>query len=190
MNNKTDTSYPVTFALKDKRRCTIRLAVEDDARALCSLLPQMHAETEWLNYMPGEFNKDEEWERNFIIEQQAKPAAIMLLAEVDGKIIATAGAGSFEYKRYAHHAELGLSILKDYWGQGLGRKLMELLIEWGRARGLRKMYLKTFDGNDRAISLYDSLGFMTEARLKDDFLKNGGTYGDTIIMSMVYSRPA
>ncbi len=177
---------PVSFSLKDGRESRIRPTTEDDARELCSILPRMHDESEWLNYMPGEFDKDERWERNFIREQIAKPTAIMIVVEVGGKIIATGGAGSLEYKRYAHHAEVGLAILKDYWGQGLGRKLMELLVQWGRDRGLRKMYLKTFDGNDRAIAIYDSLGFKIEARLRQDFRRNDGTFGDTIIMSLNY----
>lgn len=187
MNREPNIQLPVPFSLKDGRICTIRAVSEDDALEFCAILPQMHAESQWLNYMPGEFDKDEKWERNFIKEQQAKTAAIMIVAEVDGKIVATGGAGSLEYQRFAHQAELGLAILKDFWGQGLGQRLMELLIEWGRVRGLRKMHLRVFDGNDRAIALYDALGFETEARFKDDFLRNDGTYGDTIIMSLYFS---
>jgi RimJ/RimL family protein N-acetyltransferase len=180
---------PILFSLRDGRDCLIRATVEEDARELCEILPKMHAESQWLNYMPGEFDKSADWERCFIKEQTAKPAAIMLVAEVNGRIVATAGAGSLEYRRYAHHAELGLAVLKDFWGQGLGRRLTELLVEWGRARGLRKMYLKAFDGNERAIALYEALGFKAEARLRDDYLRDDGTFGDTITMGLNYPLP-
>jgi len=186
MTGTSSIELPTTFALGGTDECTIRAMREDDASELCTLLPKMHAESQWLNYMPGEFDKDEQWERNFIHEQQTKHASILLVAEAKGAIVAIAGAGSPEFKRYAHHAELGLSILKDFWGKGLGRKLMNLLIEWGRTCNLHKMYLKVFDGNERAIGLYRSMGFNVEARLKDDFAKNDGNYGDTLIMSFYY----
>jgi len=83
----------------------------------------------------------------------------------------------------SHHAELGLAVLKDFWNVGIGRKMMELLIQWGRDRNLRKLYLRVFDGNERAIRLYDALRFQREARLRDDFQRDDGTYADTIIMS-------
>ena len=173
---------PVSFTLKDGRSCTIRETVEDDAAELCEMLPKMHAESPWLNYKPGEFNKTVEQEKRFIREH-TKPSAMMLVALVGGKIVATGGVGSPEQIRLSHHAELGLAVLKDFWNVGIGRKMMELLIQWGRDRNLRKLYLRVYDGNDRAMRLYDALGFQHEARLRDDFQRDDGTYADTIIMS-------
>jgi RimJ/RimL family protein N-acetyltransferase len=60
---------------------------------------------------------------------------------------------------------------------------MERLVEWARQAGLRKLYLKVFSDNTRAIRLYESLGFVEEGRLKGDVLRGDGTYGDTLIMS-------
>jgi len=186
MGQPSEIELPQTFVLKNGRESIIRATVEDDAAELHTMVSQTHTESDGLNYMPGEFDKDEAWERNFIREQLAKPAGVMIVATVDGRIVASGGAGSLEYRRYAHHAEVGLAILKEFWGQGLGRKMMDLLVDWGRRRKLVKMYLKVFEGNDRAIGLYKSMGFKTEATLKDDFLRNDGTLGSTIIMSMYY----
>lgn len=120
MNAPTELRLPISFSLRNGRECLIRVTAEEDATQLGAILPKMHAESPWLNYMPGEFDRS---------------------------------------------------------------------VEWGRSRGLRKMYLKTFEGNDRAIALYEALGFKTEARLRDDFLRNDGTFGDTITMSLYYPSP-
>lgn len=171
-----------SFTLKDGHPCIIRETVEDDAAELCEILPKMHAESSWLNYKPGEFDKTVEQEKHFIREH-TKPSAMMLVALVEGKIVATGGVGSPEQIRLSHHAELGLAVRKGFWNVGIGRKMMELLIQWGRDRNLRKLYLRVYDGNERAIRLYDAFEFQREARLRDDFQRDDGTYADTIIMS-------
>jgi RimJ/RimL family protein N-acetyltransferase len=174
---------PLTFDLEDGRRCLIRPMTEDDAEALCAFLPAAHRESDFLNDLPGEFTKTVAAEKEFIRDHNAKPCSVSMLAEVDGRIAGIAGGAAQEKKRYAHHAEIGLAVAKAYWGQGIGRKLMERLMLWGRRAALRKLYLKVFHDNDRAIALYRSLGFVEEARLVEDVLRADGTYGDTLIMS-------
>lgn len=58
-------------------------------------------------------------------------------------------------------------VSSDYRGKGIGRKLMEKLLEQAEKEGLNDVLL--FSGHHRtaAISLYKSLGFM---------LKNSGLY--------------
>lgn len=177
---------PFEFRLEDGRSCLIRKMSEDDAEIMCAILPQTHLESDFLNYMPGEFNMTLEQEREFIRDHNAKPCSMAIAAELDGRIIGYAGAFALERKRYAHHAEFGLTVVKAFWGLGLGRGLTQYAIDWGRDAGLRKLYLKVFDTNVGAIKLYESLGFAEEARLQGDWLRADGSYGDTIIMSVFY----
>ena len=178
---------PVPFELRDGRTCAIRAWREDDAAQLVSVMPKMTAESDFLAYMPGEFKMTVEQEVEFIRNHHAKPQSWSVLVELDDNIIAFASGESQDRKRYAHHAEFGLTVARDYWGQGLGRKLTELAIDWGRQIGLHKLYLRVFDHNLRAIKLYESTGFVEEARLKDDLLRGDGTYGDTIVMARYYT---
>jgi RimJ/RimL family protein N-acetyltransferase len=177
---------PVVFGLRDGRDCVLRGMTEEDAKELCEFLPNTHAESDFLNYFPGEFDKTIEQEREFIREHNAKPCSISMAAELDGHIVGIAGAASPEQRRFAHHAECGLTVSKALWGLGIGRKMMEHLIDWGRGRGLRKMYLKVRGDNDRATRLYRSLGFKEEGRLRGDVLRGDGSYGDTVIMARHY----
>lgn len=120
---------PLTFQLKDGRACVIRPMTEDDAEELCAVLPKMHSESDFLNYLPGEFSKTVEEEKEYIREHTTTPGSLAVAAEVDGCIVAVGGARSPEFKRMAHHAELGLVVLKGFWGLGIGRKIMETIIE-------------------------------------------------------------
>ena len=176
-----------SFTLMDGRTCHVRLVTEDDAPVLCEFLPQSHQESDFLQFMPGEFTKTVEQEREYLRERLANDSCLQVALEVDGELVGLGGAWSTEYRRFAHHAELGLTVRKVYWGLGIGRNLMEFIVEWGRQRGLHKIYLRVFAHNLRAVKLYLAMGFVEEGRLKEDLLRRDGSYGDTIIMAFYYA---
>ena len=47
---------------------------------------------------------------------------------------------------------------KNYWGQGLGREIMQKIISEARLLGLKKLYLQVNSNNQRAINLYTREG--------------------------------
>ena len=180
---------PRRVSLRDGRPCLLRSSTLDDAAELCGFLPRTHDETDMVNYLPGEFRKTVEQEAQWIREHYAKPNAIHLVAVVDGRIVASGGAASLELRKYAHQAGCGLSVLRDYWRLGIGRRIMERLVEWGRKRTLRKLTLRVFADNEPAIRLYRSLGFVDEGHLRDDARRVDGSLRDTIIMAKFYESP-
>jgi len=59
-----------------------------------------------------------------------------------------------------HKATLiGMYVEPESVGRGLGRELVEVLIDEARADGLVLIVLTVTDGNDRATGLYERLGF-------------------------------
>lgn len=59
----------------------------------------------------------------------------------------------------------GMAILSEARGQGIGRWLMQRLIEEARQRGERRMVLEVIEGNEPAVRLYQSCGFQVRRRL-------------------------
>jgi len=57
---------------------------------------------------------------------------------------------------------LGIGLLPDFRGRGIGRRLMQQTIEAAFAFGLTRVELTVREGNANAIALYKSLGFETE----------------------------
>lgn len=55
---------------------------------------------------------------------------------------------------------LGIGLVDGFQGQGLGRPLLELLIEQGREAGGEAIELTTMLDNDRAYALYEKCGFV------------------------------
>ena len=165
------------------------MAVEDDAEQLCQLVPRFDAETDFMSRLPGEFNNTVEQERAFVRENTETPAGILLVAEVDGRIIAGGGASPEKSKRFVHRREFGIAVLREFWRQGIGRRLTSAVIDWARRQGLRKLSLSVFHRNHAAIALYKSCGFIEEGRLIGDALLADGSYGDTILMAKFLNSP-
>ncbi|WP_096187722.1 GNAT family N-acetyltransferase [Evansella halocellulosilytica] len=66
---------------------------------------------------------------------------------------------------------------KEYWGNGYGKEAMQLLLNYSfRELNLHKVYLRVFSFNERAIRLYEKIGFSKEGELKDQLYRNGKWY--------------
>ncbi|WP_445383460.1 GNAT family N-acetyltransferase [Robiginitalea sp. IMCC43444] len=50
-------------------------------------------------------------------------------------------------------------VLKDYLSMKIGFKLQNLLLQEGKNRGFRNIWLSVYDGNLRAINFYERNGF-------------------------------
>ncbi|MEO7424310.1 MAG: GNAT family N-acetyltransferase [Fibrobacteria bacterium] len=65
----------------------------------------------------------------------------------------------------ADEAELqSLAVAKDHWGRGVGSSLMESLLAWAKAGGLRTLHLEVREGNERARDFYARWGFTPAGR--------------------------
>lgn len=54
---------------------------------------------------------------------------------------------------------LTITVAPECVGQGYGRQLLETLLNDARARGAHRLLLEVRQSNDRAIRLYESVGF-------------------------------
>ena len=79
---------------------------------------------------------------------------------MDGKVAGTAGIEAVGKKyKVKHRAEFGISVLREYWGLGLGKALTQACIQCARDAGYVQLELNVVAGNDRAISMYRDMGF-------------------------------
>jgi RimJ/RimL family protein N-acetyltransferase len=116
------------------------------------------------------------------LAQIEKGEVVACVAEVAGHVV---GNSSVTKKRgvKAHVGELGISVHKDYRDLGLGTEMMKLLIEESRKMGLKIVLLNVFSGNDRAIHVYEKVGFKEVGRIPKAIFK-WGQYFDEIIMAI------
>jgi L-phenylalanine/L-methionine N-acetyltransferase len=90
--------------------------------------------------------------------------------------------------RNAHIAYLGgLAIHPDFAGRGYGKKMMEEIIELGRQMNLLRIELSVAAINDKAITLYEKVGFAKEGVFKKyTWLKSENRFLDEVMMAYLY----
>lgn len=168
----------------NNHKLVFRTALKDDAKTLLPYLKRVCGETRFLSREADECIdltiKDEE---NFILSHLESKNACLILAELDGKFI---GNASFDCagrsRRNAHRASIGIALYKDYTGQGIGKKLFALVLETIEKCGYESAELTVVEGNNLAINLYKSFGFIEIGRIPHAFKYDDGTYADDIFM--------
>jgi phosphinothricin acetyltransferase len=82
---------------------------------------------------------------------------------------------------YQYVADFSVYIERGWRGKGVGRRLLEHLIEQARALGYHKMMLSTFPFNATGVALYERLGF-TRVGILHEMGQLDGRWVDTLIM--------
>lgn len=77
---------------------------------------------------------------------------------------------------------MGISVLKEAWGCGLGSFLMQLAVAQAKANGFEQLELGVYSDNTRAIHLYEKFGFERCGTMPHAFKLKDGTYRDEIMM--------
>ena len=152
--------YAKTVLLTGGVELLVRNAVVSDARALRETMQRTHAQTDYLLSYPEEQGGNDEQEARSLEETERSDNEVELVAVADGKIVGSAGIAAVGSRRkVAHRARFGISILKEYWGMGIGRVLMESCIDCASRAGYTQLELEVVADNQRAVSLYRRAGF-------------------------------
>jgi putative acetyltransferase len=107
----------------------------------------------------------------------------ILVAEVDGKVIGTAGLHIYPSPRLSHSATFGIGLLPGYQGKGIGTQLMKELLDLAdNWLMLVRIELDVFEDNLHAIHLYEKMGFVLEGK-KRYATKRYGNYETECFMA-------
>ncbi len=177
--------YEQTIILKNGKEALIRNGEASDGAAVFENFNLTHAETDYLLSYPDENSYDPEQEARFLEEKTKSPDEIELVAFVDGKVAGTAGIEAVGKKyKVRHRAEFGISILKEYWGLGLGKALAKACVQCAKEAGYKQLELNAAAENERALSLYRSLGFEEFGRNPRGFNSRISGYQELVYMRL------
>ncbi len=111
---------------------------------------------------------------------------IASVAEMDGRVVGLCNVDKSSVGGQSHIGTLGIAIVKEARGRGIGEALMRDVI--GKCRGrLEKVKLAVFADNVAAKRLYRKLGFKRYGSLKEA-IKRSGRYFDEEFMCLDLSR--
>lgn len=174
--------------LKNGKQCILRSPGEEDAEAMLAYLRQVFDETHFMNRYPEEAEAMTlEREKAFLAHQAAAGARSMMInAVVDGRVAGNVGLNPVaDMIKLRHRISIGIGIIKDYWGMGLGTLLMEEALREAKRMDFYQAELGVYADNERAIRLYEKLGFERWGVTKNAFRLKDGTMLDEILMGRV-----
>ncbi len=170
----------IPFTLKDGRPAILRSPREEDIQSTINYLRQSAGETEFILRYPEECGKyTPELERTVFAQKNESPNDAMLLCLMDGRVIGNCEIHVHPSMKTRHRADVAITVLKDYWNQGVGTRMFEEMIRIAYENPhVTQMELGFIEGNVRARHLYEKMGFRISGvhpnaiRLRDGTMLN------------------
>ncbi len=117
----------------------------------------------------------EEWDKGhlaqlrYVFLQDGKVAGWAALSPVSGRCV------------YAGVCEVSVYIHEDYRGQGVGKLLLQKLIDESETQGIWTLQSGIFPENQASIALHEKLGFRKVGH-REKIGKMDGVWRDTVLM--------
>jgi phosphinothricin acetyltransferase len=157
---------------------TIRPATAADAAAICEIYNQGIEDR--LATLETELRTPEE-RRQWLAARGGRHPVIVAEA-ARGAPVAWASLNVFNPRRaYDHVADISVYVDRSWRGRGVGRRLLERLVELGRELGYHKLVLSAFPFNRAGLALYERCGFR-EVGIYREQGRLDGRWVDTIVM--------
>jgi RimJ/RimL family protein N-acetyltransferase len=164
----------------------IREARPDDAEQMIAFVKRIADEPGIsIVLQDGEFTMTVEQERQFIADRQVEDNSLFLVAEAGGEIIGTLTLRGGGRRAIHHEAVLGISVKKEWRGQGVGNALMASAVDRAKRSGvITRIELQVFTSNPAAIHLYRKHGFEIEG-CRHRAVFRDGRYHDDYVMALL-----
>jgi len=170
-----------SFKAKDGREVTLRAPRWSD---LDDMLEFINSLVEEGADIIVDTKKTREEEVNWLarlLSSVEKDRKIAVVAEVDGRFV-----GQVEVSprggRSMHVGDLGISIRDGYRDIGIGTELMREAEVQARRLGIEVITLEVFAANDRALHVYEKLGYGEIGRIPKGVVRDD-EYIDSVIMA-------
>lgn len=162
----------------------IREANIEDAENVIEYIKIVSDETDFLISDSSERNFTVKKEKEFLQNIQNSILEKMFLCEIENKIVGICSIEGINKIRIKHRVDLAITVLKNYWGNKIGEKLIDYAIEYCKSNSIKKIELIVRIDNERALKLYKKFGFEIEGEIKK-FIYFGGNYYNCYFMGLL-----
>lgn len=161
----------------------LRYPKSDDLEQLLEYINNLSSEQTFIRFQGEQLTVSEEKENlDRWLEGVEKHTIVQLLMFADVKLIGISGV-FLKSKVESHVGDFGISIAKEFRSQGLGKILMEKVLEEAEKNlpNLKLITLTCFAKNTSALHLYKEVGFIEFGKLPEGLLRKG-EFTDQICM--------
>jgi phosphinothricin acetyltransferase len=145
----------------------IRPATEDDLPAITAIQNALIGSTtiEWTDE-PHTVDDRHEW-----LERHRRNDHPVVVAEVDRAVVGFAAYDDFrdtaKWPGYRFTVEHTVHVDERHWGSGVGRSLIEALVEHARAAGIHTMVAAVDADNEGSVRFHERVGFVEVGRMPE-----------------------
>lgn len=154
----------------------IREADIEDAENVIEYIKIVSDETDFLISDSSERNFTVRKEKEFLQNIQSSILEKIFLFEIENKIVGMCSIEGINKIRIKHRVDMAITVLKNYWGNKIGEKLIDYAIEYCKSNCIKKIELTVRIDNERALKLYKKFGFEIEGEIKNFIYLNGNYY--------------
>ncbi|UII56412.1 GNAT family N-acetyltransferase [Cytobacillus spongiae] len=173
------------FKMENGESLIVRTALPEDADQVLLFTQTIMNEAPYLVTASHELKISSEQQLHFLKQLYEHNGKIALLAEYENEMIGFLDFHNGNRERIQHQGSFGMSVKKEFRHQGVGKALLNTLLEWADNNPLiEKLCLEVFDTNVAAIALYRNLGFTEEGVKKRAIKTSNGSYHDLILMAL------
>ncbi|SRR6266571_6337113 len=168
----------------------IRTAGPQDAAALLGLKRQLDAETTFMMFEPGERDSSVQDLARELASVARSANSVVLLAELGDQLAGYAELTGGSMRRSRATAYVVIGVRAHAAGRGIGAGLLARAKDWAVAHGLHRLELTVMAHNNRAIRLYERMGFSVEGRRSECLLVDGQFIDELTMAAILPAAPA
>jgi ribosomal protein S18 acetylase RimI-like enzyme len=161
----------------------LRESTAADLESFRACLDAVARERRWLALLEAPPLDEVRW----FAETQRQRGMVQFVAVQNERVVGWCDVIRKTSEGFRHAGDLGMGLLPELRGRGLGRRLLEHTLAAARASGIARVELEVYASNAAAIALYERCGFRHEglrrrARLLD------GVAEDVVEMALLFDE--
>jgi RimJ/RimL family protein N-acetyltransferase len=171
--------------IKNGDELIIRRGQVKDAKSIYKFGNLVGGESDNLTFGENEYPFTIRRLRAFLASNKISNQNLLCVGILRNQIVSVITLSTNHSKRMSHRADIGISVLKQYWGIGIASAMFEYVINWvKRTHTIRKLDLEVRSDNLFAIHLYEKFGFIYEGRITRGLHINGEFF-DLVVMGLL-----
>lgn len=156
---------------------------EEYIQGFCAAVDSVARERKYLAFLEG---PPIEMSRDFVRKNiRGKWPHFVALSE--GAVIGWCDITSLDRPVYSHSGVLGMGVIKNYRGKGIGKELIQAALNQAKVKGLTRVELTVREQNRPAIALYEKFDFFKEG-VKQKAVKIENDYENLICMAILFEQ--
>ncbi len=175
------------FKLKDGRELEIRSLIFSDGEEVIKVRKCLSLESVHTMHFPEMSLPSIAVSSEFQQDQFDHPVNVSYGGFLKKRLV---GISNLKVPRHGHPwgghvAEFGMGIVKEFWGQSIGKKFLEIQEAYALKSGIKRIQSTVRVNNDRGVALYTKAGFKIEGTSKAAAFINGKYYDEYTIAKIL-----